>query len=64
MVKEGNIDLVTVLDAILPSRQTHEKLQCLYENRISNNFRKTAVLKKNVICKLKLHSYKDSTEKI
>ena len=27
-------------------RQTCEKLQCLYENLMSNNFRKTAVLKK------------------
>ena len=36
------IDLVTVFDAILMSR----KLQCLYENLMSNNFRRTAVLKK------------------
>ena len=42
----GGIDLVTVFDAILTSRQTREKLQCLYENLMSNNFRKTAVLKK------------------
>ena len=41
-----SIDLVTVFDAILTSRQTCEKLQCLYENLMSNNFRKTAVLKK------------------
>ena len=34
------IDLVTVFDAILTSRQTREKLQCLYENLMSNNFRK------------------------
>ena len=40
------IDLVTVFDAILTSRQTCEKLQCLYENLMSNNSRKTAVLKK------------------
>ena len=40
------IDFVTVFDAILTSRQTREKLQCLYENLMSNNFRKTAVLKK------------------
>ena len=39
-------DLVTVFDAILTSRQTSEKLQCLYENLMSNNFRKTAFLKK------------------
>ena len=49
------IDLVTVFDAILTSRQTREKLQCLYENLISNNCRKTAVLK-NMNCKLKFHS--------
>ena len=41
-----HIDLVTVLDAILTSKQTGEKLQCLYENLMSNNFLKTAVLKK------------------
>ena len=40
------IDLVTIFDATLTSRQTREKLQCLYENLILNNFRKTAVLKK------------------
>ena len=40
------IDLVTVFDAILTSRQTCEKLQCLYENLMSNNFTKTSVLKK------------------
>ena len=44
-VKE-TIDLVTVFDAILTSRQTLEKLKCLYENLKSNDFRKTAVLKK------------------
>ena len=42
----SGIDLITVFDAILTSRQTCEKLQCLYENLMSNNFRKTAVLKK------------------
>ena len=40
------IDLVTVFDAILTSKQTREKLQRLYENLMSNNLRKTAVLKK------------------
>ena len=40
------IDLVTVFDAILTSRQAREKLQCLYENLMSNNFRRMAVLKK------------------
>ena len=43
------IDLVTVFDAILTSRQKCEKLQCLYENPMSNNFNKTAVLKKTSI---------------
>ena len=38
--------LVTVFDAILTSRQRREKLQRLYENLMSNNFRRTAVLKK------------------
>ena len=50
------IDLVTVFDAILTSRQMREKLQCLFENLMSNNFRKTTVLKKNMNCKLKRHS--------
>ena len=52
----SSIDLVTVFDAILTSRQTCEKLRCLYENLMSNNFRETAVLKKNINCKLKLQS--------
>ena len=45
-IASSTVDLVTVFDAILKSRQTCEKLQCLYENLMSNNFRKTAVLKK------------------
>ena len=45
LVRRWQIDLVTVFDAILTSRQTREKLQCLYENLMSHNFRKTAVLK-------------------
>ena len=41
------IDLViTVFDAILTSRQTREKLKCLIENLMQNNFHKTTVLKK------------------
>jgi len=40
------IDYVTVVVAILTSGQTREKLQCLYENPMSNNFRKTAGLEK------------------
>ena len=43
---EKIIDLVTVFDAILTSRQSHEKLQCLYENLMSNYFHKTVVLNK------------------
>ena len=43
------IDDVTVLDAVLTSRQTREKLRCLYENLMSNNFRETAVLNKKKI---------------
>ena len=35
-----------VFEAILMSRQPREKLEYLYENLISNDFRKTAVLKK------------------
>ena len=35
-----------VFDAILTSTQTREKLPCLYENLMSNNFRRMAVLKK------------------
>ena len=50
------LDLVTVFDAILTSRQTREKLQYLCKNQMSNNFRRTAVLKKKMICKLNLHS--------
>ena len=42
----SKIDLVTVFDTILTSRQTCEKLQYLYENLMLNNFRKTVVLKK------------------
>ena len=33
-------------DAILTSRQTREKLECLYENPMSNDFCKTAILEK------------------
>ena len=40
------IDLVTVFDTILMSRQKCEKLQYLYENLMSNNFPKMAFLKK------------------
>ena len=50
------IGLVTVFDAILTIRQTPEKLQSLYENLMPNDFRRTAVLKKNMNCKLKLRS--------
>ena len=36
------IDLVTVFHAMLTSRQTCEKLQCLHKNLMSNYFRKTS----------------------
>ena len=35
-----------VFNAIFRSRQTREKLQCLYENLMSNNFHITAFQKK------------------
>ena len=57
------IHLVTVFDAILTSRQTGKKLQCLYENLMSNNFRKMAVLKKIWIVNQSF-TPKDSTKKI
>ena len=46
MLRGCTLDLVTFFDAILTSRQTRKKLQYLYENLTSNNFRRTAVLKK------------------
>ena len=56
VIRLNLIGLITVFDAILTSRQPCEKLQCLYENLMSNNFRKTAILEKNMNCKIKLHS--------
>ena len=44
VISKDLINLVTVFDATLTSRQTREKWQCLYDNLISNNFRRTAVL--------------------
>ena len=41
------IDLVVFLEAILMSRELLEKLQCLYENLMSNNFRKNGCSEKN-----------------
>ena len=49
-----------LFDAILTSRQTCEKLQCLYENLMSNNFHKTAFLKKISIVN-KSYKAKDCT---
>ena len=46
VISKDLINLVTVFDATLTSRQTREKWQSLYENLISNNFRRTAVLTK------------------
>ena len=45
-IQSALIDLVTVFDAILTSRQMCEKLQCLFGSLMSNNFHKTVVLKK------------------
>ena len=44
-MKAKRIGLITVFDAILTGRQAGAKLQCLYENPMSNNFRKTSVWK-------------------
>ena len=35
-----------VLKAMLTSKQQREKLQCVYENLLSNTFRKSTVLNK------------------
>ena len=43
------IDLIMVLGAIMMGRKPSEKLQCLYENLISNYFHKSAVLEKTCI---------------
>ena len=40
------IGLVMVLETTLTRGQLQEKLQCLHENLMSNNFRKMAILKK------------------
>ena len=42
------IGLVMVLETTLTSGQLHEKLQCLHQNLMSNNFCKMAILKKNM----------------
>ena len=52
-----------VFDTILTSGQTRAQLQCLYENLMPNNFRKTAVLKNTWTVNLGF-TLKDSTEKI
>ena len=39
-------DKIILIIEIIDLRQMCEKLQCLYENLMSNNFHKTAVLKK------------------
>ena len=38
------VGLITVLKVVLLGRQPREKEQCSYENLMSNNFRKRAVL--------------------
>ena len=52
MYSSFSIDFVTLLEAMLTRRQPRDKLQCLYENPMSNDFRKMPVLKKNMNCKL------------
>ena len=39
------IDLITVLEAILTGRQTRLEVQCLNGNPMSNDFHKTSLLK-------------------
>ena len=56
IISTHTIITFTQEEAIMTSRQTREKLQFLYENVISNNFRKNACSeKKNGNFKLKLH---------
>lgn len=44
-------------DASLATRQTREKVQCLYENLMWNNFHKNGCSeKRKMTCKLKLQS--------
>ena len=38
------VDLITVLEVVSSGGQPREKEQCSYENLMSNNFRKRAVL--------------------
>ena len=57
------IDLIMVSEAILRGRQPLDKLQCLYGNLMSDNFRKTAVRKKKGIVKLSLTA-KDCTNNL
>ena len=61
---QGVIGLITVFNPIFTISWARERLQCLYENLMSNNFLKTAVLKKNINCKLKLHSKGLFTNKV
>ena len=63
---KASIDLLTGLEAILTGSLPGEKLKCLYENLMSNNFRKTAVLKKKIyeFKTNKSFTFQDSSEKI
>ena len=49
------IVLIMVFDAILTSRQPRAKLQYLHDDLKSNDFRRTAVLKKKMYCKASLY---------
>ncbi|CAH3197243.1 unnamed protein product, partial [Porites evermanni] len=56
--KESKIYLVTDFDAILTSRQTCEKLQCLYKNLMSNNNSENFLTFLNISCKFIVCMYR------
>ena len=45
-IQAGNRPCHGFFDPFLTSKRTREKLQCLYDNLMLNNFRKTTVMKK------------------
>ena len=44
LMKVNHIGLITVFDAILTSRRCNQKLQCLYESPMGNNFFRNLIL--------------------
>ena len=58
------IDLVTVSEAILTMVGKRMRNYSVYQNLMSNNFRGTAVLKKNMNCKLRLQLLRILLKKI